>query len=558
MRKEPHPISGHIYTELGEGLVRVDDERTGKYGIFTFDGDWREGEMLSADPHMLIFIGGPDLPKGKDIFWLFTPPYVEPEQREAVDAAMAAAVDAPKPERPKTVAPYKADPGVETEAGPRSAGFMELDYFLDHDRFPDRVPEAYRLTSPMTGGPKKYYAGCYYEPEFFDLEVEHIWKKTWQMACREDEIPNIGDHYIYEVANLSFIIVRTGESEFKAHYNMCLHRGRQLKECSGKGAKLFRCPFHGWSWNLDGSLKEIPAEWDFNGVREDVGELPSAQVGCWGGNIFINPDPDCEPLEEFLGAPMLGHYEKFKLQNRYLQANVQGRIKANWKIVSEAFMESYHIVATHPQQMLHSGDNVNARYDVFGNWSRGGHVGGTYPGSPLRGIYVSQEDALAHYRAGADVQRNYLRTLIGDEVDIYSDAELNDISFNDLFPNLHPWGGFARIIFRFRPYKNNPDECLMDVMLLAPWPEGKEKPKAAPLRKLELGQSWTDAVELASLGRIIDQDVFNLEKIQRGLTAGQSPYIWLSGYQEGKIRNFHERYNEALGLAEDGRIKTQD
>lgn len=510
--------------------------------------------MSFADPHMLLYIGGPDLPKGQDIFWLFTPPYVAPEERAGRDAALAAAADQPMPERPKSVAPYKPDPGMETDVGPRSAGFMELDYFLDNDRHADRVPAAYRLTAPMSGGPKKYYSGCYHEKAFHDLEVEKIWKKTWQMACREDEIPNVGDHYIYDVANLSFIVVRTGENAFKAHYNMCLHRGRQLKECSGKNAKLFRCPFHGWSWNLDGSVKEIPAEWDFAGVRDDVAQLPGAQVGTWGGFVFINPAPDAEPLEAFLGPVMMEHYAKFKLQNRYLQANVQGHIRANWKIVSEAFMESYHIVATHPQQMLYSGDNVNARYDVFGNWARGGHVGGTYPGSPLRELFVSQEDALSRYRASADIQRNYLRTILGDEIDAFSDAEMNDVSFNDLFPNLHPWGGFARIVFRFRPYGDNPDECLMDVMLLAPWPEGKPKPSPAPLRKLTVDQSWTEAVELASLGRIIDQDVFNLEKVQRGMKAGQSPYIWLSGYQEGKIRNFHERYNEALGLTDDGRI----
>ena len=105
------------------------------------------------------------------------------------------------------------------------------------------------------------------------------------------------------------------------------------------------------------------------------------------------------------------------------------------------------------------------------------------------------EQALEQYRAGADANRDYLRGLIGDEVEQYSDAELNDSGYNSLFPNFSPWSGWARIVYRFRPNGDNPDECLMQVMLLSPWPEGKEKP--APVPPAALTRSETTLPALA-------------------------------------------------------------
>lgn len=549
MRREPHPISGALYEELGDGVVRVENPKDGTHGVFRWDGTWIEGELTHADPHLLLYVGGPSLPDGSDVYWGMMPP-------EGVSAASPGAaygggtMRTAQVERPKIVARYVADPGVETDRGMRSAGHVAMDYLLENDRRPDLLPDVYRLESPMEGGPAKVGTARFHERRYHDLEVERIWKRTWQMACREDDIPNVGDYHVYEIASLSFLIVRTGEREFKAHYNACLHRGRILREFDGRKASEFRCPYHGWSWRLDGSVKEITCEWDLPGVREDVAQLPGAQVATWGGFVFINPDPEAGPLEDFLGPVMIGHYAKFKFENRYKQAHVRRVMHANWKVTMEAFMEAYHVIATHPQLMLAGGDSANSRYDVFGNWGRAGHLSGG-SASPQRAIFQAPEDALAEHRAAADGNRAYLRGIIGDEVDIYSDAELNDTAFNDLFPNMHPWGGWARIVFRFRPNGDNPDESLMDVILLAPWPEGKPKPPAAPVNHLRNDQAWCDAPELGSLARIIDQDVYNLPKVQAGLKTKQPPYVWYSAYQEGKIRNFHRNYDRALGLSAD-------
>ena len=132
----------------------------------------------------------------------------------------------------------------------------------------------------------------------------------------------------------------------------------------------------------------------------------------------------------------------------------------------------------------------------------------------------------------------------------FSDAELVEQTFNNLFPNFSPWGGWARIVYRFRPNGDNPEECLMEAMLLAPWPEGTPKPAPVKLRMLERDEPWVTAEELGSLARIFDQDCGNVPDTQRGLKAKSDPHVIYSAYQESIIRAFHDKYEQLLELAE--------
>ena len=146
---------------------------------------------------------------------------------------------------------------------------------------------------------------------------------------------------------------------------------------------------------------------------------------------------------------------------------------------------------------------------------------------------------MRQYHGYADYNREWLRSVVGDEADQYSDAELNDSTYSTLFPNFAPWGGFGRIVYRWRPNGDNHEECIMELMLLAPWPEGKPKPPPAAVHELEPDEPWTNALELGNLGRIIDQDMINLPKVYLGLKTKQPPSVWMSSYQEGVLRNWH-------------------
>ena len=180
----------------------------------------------------------------------------------------------------------------------RGTGSSGISYQKLLDTDTREIPEVLRLQSARKLPPAVVPIERYTSQDFFDLKVEKVWKKTWQMACREEEIPEIGDHVLYEIAGMALIVVRVSETEIKAHHNTCLHRGRALRDEDGR-VSSFRCPFHGWHWNLDGTLKEVPARWDFDHVERKDYCLPSAKVATWGGFVFINMDPNAEPLDSF-------------------------------------------------------------------------------------------------------------------------------------------------------------------------------------------------------------------------------------------------------------------
>lgn len=218
-------------------------------------------------------------------------------------------------------------------------------------------------------------------------------------------------------------------------------------------------------------------------------------------------------------------------------------------------MEAYHVVATHPQLLPGIGD-ANSQYDVFGNACRAITPNGT-PSPHLRWEPSEQDmldamldrnlddplvievpaDATARAVAG-DMRRQGLSTVLGEAAHELSDAEMCDSFYYTLFPNLHPWGAYNRIVYRFRPNGDRHDESIMECMFLSPF-EG-ERPPPAPTCVLDADQDWTEAPELGLLARVFNQDVFNLPKVQTGLASGAIERVTFANYQETKLRHFHE------------------
>lgn len=255
---------------------------------------------------------------------------------------------------------------VETLTGTNRSKGMSYQELLKTDS--RSVPASFKKQATLEHAPLSIGVERYFTREFHDLEVEKLWSRVWQLACHEDDIPRVGDVLSYDIASRSYIIVRTGKDEFSAYPNACRHRGRRLIEGCKKGLAVLRCPFHGWSWHLDGKLREVPCHWDFPGVSEASHSLPKVKTGRWGGFVFINPDPDAQPLEEFLGA-IDEHWTTLPFERRYKAVHVAKKLPCNWKIAQEAFMESYHVVATHPTLLMEMGD-ANSQYDSFGTLSR--------------------------------------------------------------------------------------------------------------------------------------------------------------------------------------------
>ncbi len=244
-----------------------------------------------------------------------------------------------------------------------------FEQMLEADTHKDNIIPAFRRNAPLEPGPALVPVARYISRDYHELEKKNLWSRVWQMAAHEDDFPDVGDVVPYDIADKSYLVVRVAEDEYKAYYNACLHRGRKLREARGKCLNELRCPFHGWTWNLDGSLKVVPCAYDYKDLKKEDEALPEVKVGRWGRFIFINPDPDCEPLEKFVGD-LDSNFELLPFEKRYKSVHVAKVIRANWKVVQEAFMESYHVLMTHPQILTGGPNDICTKYDAFGNYSR--------------------------------------------------------------------------------------------------------------------------------------------------------------------------------------------
>jgi len=411
----------------------------------------------------------------------------------------------------------------------------------------------------------------YTSAEFAQGEMARMWTRTWQMACREDHIPETGDYYVYDIGPYSFIVTRTDEGDIRAHFNACLHRGTKLKPSATSGyAMNIKCPFHGWIWKLDGSIKEIPEQWDFPHTRERKMCLPEARVALLGGFVWVNMDPEAPTLEEYLGPEALAHLSAWKLEDRYLYLHVQKSYPANWKLTMEAFMEAYHVGDTHPQVQPANGD-VNSQYDVYGE-----HVnrfistlGVVSP--KLRDKY-SEKDIIANFTLGdssslggskpelkdgerarqvmADMFRDMFETATNTDLSGVSDTELLDTYSYTFFPNLFLFPGISLpMIYRFRPDASDHRRTIYEVMFMRPKPKDGSPVETAEVQVLQDHQSFAEAEGMdPGFGVILDQDTGNLYAQQEGLEASAKPGITLGDYQEIRIRHFELAIDKYIAM----------
>jgi hypothetical protein len=292
----------------------------------------------------------------------------------------------------------------------------------------------------------------------------------------------------------------------------------------------------------------------------------------------VNMDPDCAPLEDFLGA-LPSHWLRWPLEDRRKALHIAKVLDCNWKVALEAFIESMHVAETHPQLLPWVGD-INTQYDTDAgerHWNRmitpqgvpsplvTGSVterqvvesylrarSASRGGAPGRDLASADSGTLAELDSGrtarqvlAEALRQQLGERSGDNCSRLTDCELLDAIQYFVFPNFCPWAGAkANVVYRFRPYGNDPDRCVAEVMFLAPVPEGAPGPELPPVRWLDRAEDFAAVPELGVLGPVFDQDCRNLTALQRGLKSARKPGVTLSRYQESRIRHFHRTLGE--------------
>ena len=427
-------------------------------------------------------------------------------------------------------------------------------------------------------------------PEFAALEREKLWPVVWQWACREEDIPQVGDYYVYDIADQSIIVVRTEKDKIEAFHNVCPHRGRRLLSGQGKITK-FHCIFHAWQWDLHGNNTRVldQEQWEGcpNMTKEDLA-LARVHVDRWGGFIFINMSENPESFDDFI-KPAAEALDILKLEDMRYAFHSVIKVKSNWKVAQEAFMESYHVWGTHPQ--------FTSVYDEMSvSFARGkhGYHNATMelpPGQPSRrlnkdaynldelrenfakfievfgeqiGLGEGDGQCTARsIRVGAAALRGLpsgtdVETFAGTAIMAMKDAAEKDGAY---FPMVSPeqreklgvdWNIFptlglvfafdGSLVFRGKPDPDdpfNPDVCIIEMAGIVHW--GRNVPTVEKFYITDWRSQHKDKIPT-----LLVQDLSNMEDVQKGMHSIGLKGLRPNPVQEVQISHFHEVLNEYL------------
>jgi phenylpropionate dioxygenase-like ring-hydroxylating dioxygenase large terminal subunit len=416
--------------------------------------------------------------------------------------------------------------------------------------------------------PKERYTSS----TFSDLEFERLWPRVWQVACREEQVAAVGDYCEYSIGEESVLVVRSDPETIRAFFNACLHRGTRLVDGCGQVGETFVCPFHAWRYALDGRLVEVVDAHEFGTLPEGLG-LREVRCERWGGFVFVNLDPDAEPLREFLDPlpELLGRYRLDEMRLRSYQTTV---LPANWKVVVDAFNEAYHVQGTHPQ-LLPWTDDVSIEYEQLGKHAHYGRLpsarrrlrpsprlgiadadvdeGAILSGlvAGLGGAFLAEERALvdevraAPLPPGANLLEVYQARrmeLLRDRGFDVSGLEAEQMTSADdvyVFPNLvGPIYPGSAIMFRVRPNGVDVDSALKDTWVLE-WPRSDREWQMPEQRWYP---DWRDK----DWGPITTQDYENMARVQAGMKSRGFEGLRLNPRQESNLVHMHQVIDEYL------------
>ena len=192
----------------------------------------------------------------------------------------------------------------------------------------------------------------YYDPDYFEKERERIFRRSWLNLGRIEELPEVGDYVVRDVAILgtSVLLVHTADG-IQAFHNVCTHRGNKIAWDESGNAKGFSCRFHGWTFDTAGELKHVPDEEQFYDLDKSSNGLAKIHTAVWEGFVFVSLAAEpAQSLKEFLGemAQSLEGYsfDKFTTCSRF-----SGEVNVNWKIFMDAFQEGYHVLYLHKRSV---------------------------------------------------------------------------------------------------------------------------------------------------------------------------------------------------------------
>jgi phenylpropionate dioxygenase-like ring-hydroxylating dioxygenase large terminal subunit len=396
----------------------------------------------------------------------------------------------------------------------------------------------------------------YTDPAFARREWERMWTRVWLLAGPAADVARPGDWFTFEIGPESIIVARD-RAGLHAHYNVCRHRGNRLCEPGRGHSPTFTCRYHAWDWNLDGTLRCATDAQDFTqGLPPDL-RLGALRADTWGGFVWVTMDPGAEPLAEYLGV-VPDHLAPYHFEEHALVDDVTLEIDCNWKTCVDAFNEAYHVQGTHPE-LLEYSDDVNVQIDLYDKHSRF-----IYPvGVPsprlgklsriprwladivMRGVGVDPDTftgGVEDVKPAVLAASRRIGESLGMDLSALRDEQLLDDYHYTIFPNvtlnIHGRGFW---LFRHRPHPTDPQKMLFDFQDYLRWPASLG-PRERPAHRGDV-QGGT------SLGVVLDQDLYNLPRVQAGMRSRGFEGLLLNA-QERRIRHFHrilDRYLDAPG-----------
>ena len=406
----------------------------------------------------------------------------------------------------------------------------------------------------------------YTDPAFLKLEDDCIWSKTWLLAGAACDVATPGDFFVFDNLRESILVTCADDGVIRAFYNVCQHRGNQLKHSGCGNSPHLSCGFHGWQYNLDGSIKEIPEAHDFpQGIPDEKLSLKELRCEMWGGFVWISMDPGIEPLIDYLGI-VPEHLAPYELESMLLVSDETVEWDCNWKTSVDIFSETYHVRGVHPESE-YLADDVNVQMDLYGPHTR--FIAPMYIPSPRK---IGQDKALNEtmieylksegfpidafegdvttLRGAVAAHKRSMTNENGLDFSKLTDDQLTADYHYNIFPNItFNLFGEQMWMFRHRPHPTNPDKMYFDRMIFNRVPKGDAtvgtKAGAVDLF-VELGDSNIEGrpehqfyrYGEKSSGLLLDQDASCLAGVQKGLHSRGMKGLWIS-HHERRIRNFH-------------------
>jgi phenylpropionate dioxygenase-like ring-hydroxylating dioxygenase large terminal subunit len=431
----------------------------------------------------------------------------------------------------------------------------------------DKAPEPALGGAPITGE-------RYHTHEFMRAEWDGIWTKVWLIAGLVNQVPSPGDYFTYEIGRESILVVRGTDTRIRAFYNVCQHRGNRLvhAELGRLAGGQFACAYHGWRFDDGGILRWVYDEDDFpQGSPCGVRNLVEVPCDTWGGFVWINMDPGCVSLAEYL-SPIAEQLDGYRMERMKRTHWVTLEGDFNWKCIQDNFNESYHLPFVHPQTLpVMNEHHTGCQFDLYDTGHcrmlmPGGGPGPQYTGKPDRtfqGLAMELQywdldpepyrDDLPGLRLALQRRKRELGASKGYDFSQYSDEQLTDHYHYTVFPNvsfsMKPDGC---IFLMGRPHPTDPERCLFDMWYLTLFPEGSTEYFSNSMREWvaidHQCEHQTGKVGEVSCGPGIDQDVAIWSTQQAGLRSRGYRGEYLP-WQERRIRFFHDNIDRRIAEA---------